>query len=247
MRIPEIEIMDHGEEAEIYDQLSKKFLYWIEDAFVESVLNMGVSSGRVLDVGTGPGLIPIKISRSNESLEIIAADMSEPMLEKARENMKSYGGARVNFIKADAQELPFDNGYFDLVISHSLMHHLKEPVKFLDEIKRVAKKDGAILIRDIRRPPKILLNIWASIFGKGYTPEMARIYKDSLQAAYRPKELVNLVNQSKLDDVTAKLYFLTHIGLERHSPRKERNIIPLFEEAPVPERVRMSYISKPSY
>ncbi|MBD3310646.1 methyltransferase domain-containing protein, partial [Candidatus Woesearchaeota archaeon] len=237
-------VMDEEKEAEAYDRLSKEFLFWIEDAFVESALNMGVGQGRVLDIGTGPGLIPIKLHQQNPGLEIHAVDMSRPMLEIARSNQKAYSVENIEFSVGDAQSLQYDSDSFDLVVSHSLMHHLPDPIAFLNEAARVAKPDGAILIRDIRRPPQILMGFWVSVFGRGYDGYMENLYRDSLQAAYTRSELDMMVQQSRLEDVVLKSYFVTHIGIEKSSAKGENNVISL-ADCTVPGPIRQSYVSGP--
>lgn len=221
-RVQELEPVESLEEAKEYNLTEKKHLSWIDDCFVESVLSMGINHGKILDVGTGPGWIPIKITKKNPYFKIYAMDLSEVMLDIAKKNaINEKVNKRIQFYKAAAENIPFNNNYFDLVISHSTLHHVNQPISFLDEINRVVKEDGAILIRDLKRPSKFFLNFYVSFFGLPYTPIVKKMYRNSLKAAYTSAELEGLLNRSKIDNAKITKYFITHIGIKKVSPRKE--------------------------
>lgn len=57
---------------------------------------------------------------------------------------------------ADAK-LPFDDHTFDIVICHLMLHEVRDIQKFLREVQRVVKPEGAVLIKDIVRMPQIVL------------------------------------------------------------------------------------------
>lgn len=109
-------------------------------------------SGRVLDVGTGPGYLPLEIAHRCAGLEIIGVDVSGAMVEIARRNAARAGlSDRVHFQLANAADLPFADESFDLVVSTLSLHHWADPGACFREIYRVLSADGAALIYDIRR------------------------------------------------------------------------------------------------
>lgn len=111
-----------------------------------------LASGRVLDVGTGPGYLPIAIARRAPSLDITGIDLSPTMVRIARTNAKKGGFAdRVRFLRANASDLPFEDGYFDFVVSTLSLHHWSKPLECLKEILRVLKEDREAWIYDARR------------------------------------------------------------------------------------------------
>ena len=81
---------------------------------------------RVLDVGTGQGLLAARLLDAFPSAAAIGLDMSEPMREVAAERMASYG-ERFQFVMGDfvAGDLPPEaRGPFDVVVSSRAIHHI---------------------------------------------------------------------------------------------------------------------------
>ena len=153
-REKEPESMDAAADVRAFDRSTKSFfLRLFIDNFVDSALQAGIGEGRVLDVGTGNGLVPIKMQEKNPRLEIYGVDLSAEMLEQARENLKLSGReGKVRFTRGDAKNLPFEDDYFDLVTCNHLIHHLDDPVPFFNEVARVLKDGAAVMMRDVSRP-----------------------------------------------------------------------------------------------
>jgi len=97
-----------------------------------------VEEGRILDVGTGPGYLPIEIAKKNPSIEVVGIDVSEKMVEIAGKNAKDI--ANVDFVVMDANKLEFDDNYFDFIVSSGSSHHWRNPVRIYNEIYRVLRK-----------------------------------------------------------------------------------------------------------
>jgi len=111
-----------------------------------------LSSGRILDIGTGPGYLPIEIARRSSAFEIVGIDLSPRMVEIANNNAQGAGlSGRIKFKLANAGSLPFEDGYFDLIVSTLSLHHWSDPARCINEIYRVLKKNGEAYIYDLRR------------------------------------------------------------------------------------------------
>ena len=99
--------------------------------FYEALANEIVSRidrGRVLDVGTGSGNLPVEIARRAPNLEIIGIDVSRVLIKIATRTAKREGvESAVGFEVGTAYDLRFEDSYFDLVISSGVIHHLKYP------------------------------------------------------------------------------------------------------------------------
>ena len=218
-RIPEPEVMDDVLEAESYaSEAALAYLSRIDDTFVERFLRIGLKDGLVLDLGSGPGVIPIKIALKCKGLEVLGVDLSEAMLQIASKNLQAAGlGSRVRFARADAKRLDFPDCTFDAVISNSLLHHLQDPRVVLVEAARVLKPGGVVLIRDIRRPPAFLLGLWVRVFGRYYSGKMLEAYARSLRAALSFGELKSLLRSVSFAGCTPFWHGLTHIGVERRA------------------------------
>ena len=216
-RIPEPEVMDERDGVEAYSaSASQAYLERIDRTFVDHALGLGVTEGHALDIGTGPGLIPIMLAGRVPRLRMTGVDLSEPMLQKARKAAEEAGVVdRLDFRPGDAKSLPFSEQSFDLVLCNSLLHHLPDPLVLFNEISRVAKPGGAILLRDLRRPSRLEFPIHAGWFGRHYSGVMRRLYRDSLRAAYTRTELEDLLHRSRLAGARVFRSGRTHIGIER--------------------------------
>jgi SAM-dependent methyltransferase len=93
------------------------------------------AGGRVLDIGCGPGNATAGLGRAvGPSGLAIGVDVSRPMLTRAA---RTETAENVGFIRADARELPFPDGTFDLVTSIAVLQLIPEPQKVLAEMARV--------------------------------------------------------------------------------------------------------------
>ena len=218
-RIPEPEVMDDLDGVEAYSAAaSQAYLERIDRTFVEHALSLGVAEGHALDIGTGPGVIPIMLAARVPGLRLTGVDLSKPMLQKAREAAEEAGVAdRLDFRVGDAKSLPFSEQSFDLVLCNSLLHHLPAPLALLNEISRLVRPGGAILLRDLRRPSRLEFPLHALWFGRHYSGVMSQLYRDSLQAAYTRAELECLLRRSQLAGARVFRTGRTHIGIQREA------------------------------
>ena len=219
-RIPEPEVMQDSEEVEAYSSAAAQaHLNAIDDTFVAhaQLLVNGRERGRGLDIGAGPGQIAIKLGARLTRWKFIGIDRSAAMIEKAREGLSDAPevAGRIEFQIADGNSLDFPDGTFDLVICNSVLHHMAEPQNLFSEIARVVKPGGAILLRDLMRPPRFSYGSHIRKHGKHYQGEMKRLYVASLQAAYTEEELRKMIAASALRDVRIFRHNRTHIGFER--------------------------------
>jgi SAM-dependent methyltransferase len=229
-RVPEPEVMDEGCEVEAYAAAAAQaYLEKIDRTFVEHVARLLAPGGEpvrglALDVGCGPGQIPILMAQRWPALRITGLDGAPAMIAQARRAAAEAGVAiafQVLHLAPEPGEaagpLPFAEGSFDLVTCNSVLHHVGDPVFLLDELARVAKPAGAVLLRDLKRPAGPLFTLHERWFGRHYAGEMRRLYAASLGAAYTPAELQQILSRSRLNDGRARVFRhgLTHLGVER--------------------------------
>jgi ubiquinone/menaquinone biosynthesis C-methylase UbiE len=211
--------MESKKEAEAYSSAAAQaYLDHLDNTFVDHILSLGVRSGLALDVGTGPGQIPIKLALKLPQLEIVGIDLSEAMLAKARQNAAAAGVEnQVRFEMGDARRLPFPDHHFDLIMCNSLLHHAADPLATLNELARVTRPQGALLLRDLRRPSAPAFPFHVIWFGRHYQGLMKRLFTDSVRAAYTPRELDDLLARSKVVGGKVVRRGLSHVGIERKS------------------------------
>ncbi|WP_326828995.1 class I SAM-dependent methyltransferase [Streptosporangium sp. NBC_01810] len=106
---------------------------------------------RVLDVGTGPGRVPLAIARALPGLRVEGLDLSAEMIDRARRNAAEAGlTGRVDFTVGDVADLPYPDGDFDLIVSSMSQHHWPDVATGLRELRRVLRPGGRIWIYDFR-------------------------------------------------------------------------------------------------
>ena len=215
-RVLEPEVMDSVEEALAYDELERLLGEILFAGFAESAVRMGTASGRVLDVGTGPGRIAIRMAKLNPGLSIDAMDLSKNMLSLAERNAREQGvGDRIRFSLGDAKRIPFPDRSFDLVVCHNMLHQLPDPVVTVREISRVAKPHGAILIRDVRRLPAVLMTMLLPLYCLRYGRALRSLTYASYRAGLNSREFAEVAGEADIDRARITEQFITHQSLER--------------------------------
>jgi len=107
---------------------------------------------RVLDVGCGTGFATSGLLKHTRNIE--GLDQSEHQLAKAREKDELDS---VEFVRGDAENLPYDDESFDAVWSSGSIEYWPNPVEALREARRVVRPNGRVLIVGPRRPSNRLL------------------------------------------------------------------------------------------
>jgi ubiquinone/menaquinone biosynthesis C-methylase UbiE len=121
-------------------------------------------AGKILDLGTGPGYLPIEMLKRSDRLTITALDLSPRLIRAAGENARRAGVAdRVCFRVGNAAKIPFEASAFDMVISTGMLHMLRDPVRVLQECHRVLKPGGEAWMFDPAQvSAKVDMNEWIS-------------------------------------------------------------------------------------
>jgi ubiquinone/menaquinone biosynthesis C-methylase UbiE len=202
-RILEPEVMDSEQEAMDYDSMD---FTDVNTDFAQLAINLAPHQAKILDVGTGTARIPIIITNLRPDCQIIAVDMAKSMLTLAQKNVDlANKNNQIKLSVADAKNLPFSSGDFDLVISNSLVHHLPNPLPFFQEVKRVLKPTGSVLIRDLLRPETVSqLEDIVNQANLNYNPLQEKLFRDSLYASFTLDEITNFAQTSGLNH--AKIY-----------------------------------------
>ena len=97
---------------------------------------------KILDIGCAKGFLLYEIIKINPTLKVYGVDISKYAIENAKEEVK------FNLLEASADNLPFDDNYFDLVISINTIDHLDRDgcIKALYEIERIKKENSFIMV-----------------------------------------------------------------------------------------------------
>ena len=135
----------------LYNHLSGSSIFLGHYEMVAKDVKYFCKAGKILDIGTGPGRLLLALNRFEPGLELYGADISEAMIDKARDNFVAAGITGIDLQVASAMRLPYPDRYFDAVISTGSLHHWKDPAAGLNETYRVLKPGGHALIYDLVR------------------------------------------------------------------------------------------------
>lgn len=198
-----------GDEASAYDEMVSRYRWLLNRPFLNLASRAGTARARVLDIGCGPGWVPVELARRHPDWRITALDPSEDMLKLGRATASQAGvAARIQFLPGTAPALSFPNGQFDLVISNYVLHHLECPRAFFDEAARLVRPGGQVLIKDLLRPApwKASLLLAFSKYVLRYDRFQLRMYRESLAAALTLEEMRAEVARSRLAGATVQMF-----------------------------------------
>ena len=142
----------------LYNAVSRTSIFQKHYQLVADDLAHYCRSGRVLDIGTGPGWLLLALQRSLPEVDAIGVDISASMVSLATRNLARVGCRRPGEVRrAGADALPFPDDSMDAVVSTGSLHHWKDPVAGLNEAHRVLKPDRYALLYDLVRkvPPQV--------------------------------------------------------------------------------------------
>jgi SAM-dependent methyltransferase len=198
-RILEPEVMDDEQQAVAYAEADFSSS---NQMFVEGLIDAHAARlGTVLDIGCGPGDIPIGLAHARPSAYIVAVDASDVMVRLANEavNRAALAG-RIQVAQGRIPGLKVRRGGFGAIVSKDLLHHLPDPMVFWEEVKRLARAGTAVYVMDLFRPatPEAATQIVESV-----SPNEAEILKrdfyNSLLAAFTPDEVRDQLRRAGLE------------------------------------------------
>src|SRR5215831_973322 len=104
-----------------------------------------------LDVACGPGLLVCAFARVVR--HAVGIDLTPAMLEQARKTQAEQGLQNITWHQGDGTALPFPDAHFSIVSSRFAFHHLENPLAALQEMARVCKPGGRIVVADMAPAP----------------------------------------------------------------------------------------------
>jgi phosphatidylethanolamine/phosphatidyl-N-methylethanolamine N-methyltransferase len=123
---------------------------------LQAIERMNIQPGeRVLEVGVGTG---INLSLYPREATVTGIDFTESMLEKARERATRKNAAPVRLLQMDAADLRFADDSFDIVYAPYVISVVPDPVKVAQEMHRVCRPGGRIIILNHFLSPNVFLS-----------------------------------------------------------------------------------------
>jgi len=157
-----------GAGAAIYNALSSVDIFQRNYEWVAKHILEYCSRGSLLDIGTGPGWLLLTLHRLDPEMALVGLDVSSAMVAKARHNVAQESlSSKIEIHEGNANQMPFKDNTFDVVVSTGSIHHWKNPARGLDEVHRVLKPGGCALIYDIvSDTPQVILSESRREFGR---------------------------------------------------------------------------------
>lgn len=220
-RIPEpTELMDDAAQAKAYADAD---FSEPNGLFVALLEEMGPQqlSGRLLDLGCGPGDIPLQLAKRHPKLEIDAVDGAAAMLDLAQEKLDPSPelANRVHLLHDHLPSRRLARHHYHYVVSNSLLHHLEDPQSLWDTIATCGEPAALVLVMDLARPTSP-----TAVDGLVETyaidaPEVLRHdFRNSLFAAYTVAEVQTQLSRAGLFSLSVDLVSDRHLAVRGQLP-----------------------------
>ena len=184
----------------MFDKISNDYdlLNWIitfnnHNRWKNNILSIAkkLNPAKALDIATGTADIAIKLG-SIPNCQVVGVDISEQMLNIGRKKIRKKNLQKsVSLQNGDAENLNYNDNFFDLITIGFGVRNFQDLEKGLGESFRVLKPNGSLIILETSVPENKIIRILYSFFTRTYIPLMASIFsKDKLANKY----LLNSLN-----------------------------------------------------
>jgi ubiquinone/menaquinone biosynthesis C-methylase UbiE len=147
----------------------------------------------ILDVGTADGLMLSRIKKEFPSAECVGLEYNEELIKTCEDKS-------IKIIQGDAQKIPFEDNFFDVVYATALIEHLDQPMKMLKETYRVLKPNGILIVTT----PNPFFDKIAELIG--------HIEKEIHQETFNIKKLKKYFRNAGFEILETKRFMMSPIG-----------------------------------
>ena len=160
--------------------------------------NITKSSPVIVDLGSGPGLLSLEIFKLIQKSTIIGIDPSIEMLNIAKENTLKKEFKSYKILQAKSENIPLKDSIADVIISRFSLTYWKEPDISFNEINRVLKPKGKLILEALNKdyPKGKLLLIKLQMILKSAPKETIKYHIDAYDQAYSIDEVQKLLENT---------------------------------------------------
>ncbi len=144
------QVLYHDWEAQTYDEkwaisFDERGVEYVRERFVAAAGDGGWPYAKSLEIGAGTGLFSLNLKLAGIIDAVTVSDISPGMVGVAQRNAANLGFT-IAGETADAEQLPFADNSFDLVVGHAVIHHIPDVERAFTEMLRVLKPGGRVVI-----------------------------------------------------------------------------------------------------
>jgi ubiquinone/menaquinone biosynthesis C-methylase UbiE len=201
-----------GKKAHEYDDFSRKYRLKDLKEYAKLAASYVTNGGSVLEIATGPGYFCTELAKLG-NFKITGLDISNELVKIARTNAQQ-AGVKVDFLQGNASSIQFPDMSFDFVFCSWAIKNFMEPQKALNEMYRVLKPGGTVLIIDLNHDAASQeWNRYSSSLGlKGMAAHFMKLaFRIQRSGAYSKSKFVELIRNTPfqrydIQDVEINLY-----------------------------------------
>jgi len=184
-----------------------------------------------LDVASGGGHSALAIARHVR--QVIAVDITFPMLQAARAFIRAQNQANISWVQADGGSIPFGDDRFDLITCRVALHHFPQQAAAIREWARCLKPGGRLVLVDNIGPEAPEANRYVNVFEQLRDPSHGRLYPPAVLA-----EFIQAAGLNLMTTLTLRKPMLFHPWMERMqvSPTARDHLTQLLWESSGPAR-----------
>lgn len=201
------------------------------DSFMFDVVGFDRWQGkRVLEVGCGLGTDLLQFARGGA--QVYGIDLTQKGARLALRRLALYG-QKGNTLVGDSENLPFPDGYFDLVYSWGVIHHTPDTEKAAREIMRVCKPGGRVMVMIYHRRSLLALQSWI-VYGllrgapqRSASEIIAQHVESPGTKSYTPQEALKLfkgLKEARVQRIVTR--YDLRLGRRLFLPEWVRSIVP---------------------
>lgn len=201
--------------AERYDLLNRLMTFGQDRAWRRELIDgIKLSAGeRLLDVGAGSGDLAFEALTRTPDISVIACDFTPEMIAVGR---RRPGSGAIDWVLADAENLPFKAEVFDAVVSGFLLRNVTRLGRALMEQHRILKTDGRLAALDTTPPQSSWVGPLMRFHFYRVIPTLGRLFADDEEAyRYLPASTDAFIKAGELAGALKQLGFKRIVYVKR--------------------------------
>lgn len=197
--------------ARSYDLNNRVHSLWRDEAWRKrAVIEAAVKPGEeVLDCACGTGDLTQAFAKRTQAPRVVGSDFTSGMLDIARykqERLNEQVAQRIEYLQADAQELPFDDQSFDVVSIAFGIRNVQNPAKAINEFHRVLRPNGRLIILEFGQPSFAPMRWFNNFYCGTIMPRTATWISRDKSGAYKylPRSVASFKTREEMEAMMAQ-------------------------------------------